>query len=426
MRGCARTSLRLLSLCAALALFAGCASGGSTEVTAPRATPTATLPYITPTTAPVTGFPAFTDWRVVYIGQDGYMHAVSLDGKTDVAGPHTPPSTNGSGIWAAGVAPDGRRLAFSNTAEVFYLDTATSPNAQFQLVRLAAEVGWAGLFWSPYGAHLAVGGPGGVSIITLATGAITAIPIASQTPVPSGGPVSDVDMVYGWLDSAHLAVEYVPGEFPYGSQWGPVQIEANLASLDIATGALRPIATVRPSPVSQMQGGRYSLTPDGAEALFTGAQYRAAPYAPLADRVDIATGRVTPLPAISAILPTVGGVFRPLWIPHTHLALGWFVSATTSGLSYDIIDVDRDTVTPVSLSGFPVAWSPDGRTLVVASAIPTDEPDFGDSKGGSLPANYGPVTLTAINFNASWVATHSVTLTTKAMLIPTLGLIHTA
>ncbi|HEU5198907.1 MAG TPA: hypothetical protein VFU32_04680, partial [Ktedonobacterales bacterium] len=71
----------LLALAALLAvLLAGC----NLTTSAPAAT-TATAPAATST--PTGIFPAFSDWRLAYLGQDSRVHAVTQDGKTDLAGP---------------------------------------------------------------------------------------------------------------------------------------------------------------------------------------------------------------------------------------------------------------------------------------------------------------------------------------------------
>src|SRR5271166_5487254 len=68
--------------------------------------------------------PHFSDWRVAYLGLDGVVHAVTLDGTTDVKGPSLPDTTiNSSGtdgttqygveLDSADIAPDGKTLAYA-------------------------------------------------------------------------------------------------------------------------------------------------------------------------------------------------------------------------------------------------------------------------------------------------------------------------
>ena len=50
----------------------------------PTSTPTHSVAV---TSTPIGGLPSFSDWRVVYADGNGRIHAISTDGKNDVAGP---------------------------------------------------------------------------------------------------------------------------------------------------------------------------------------------------------------------------------------------------------------------------------------------------------------------------------------------------
>ncbi len=84
--------------------------------------------------------------------------------------------------------------------------------------------------------------------------------------------------------------------------------------------------------------------------------------------------------------------------------------------------MDTDSVTPVRFSGFPIAWSPDGKALILSSDTQTS----GGQGGPPDPTDSGPFTLTAVTFTSTWQVASSVTLTTHASLLPLLGFVRTA
>jgi hypothetical protein len=65
-------------------LALGCGTGAAGE---PRGQVT---PTPTPTVDSASLMPAFHDWRAAYLGQDGHVHIVTLDGQTDLKGPVFP------------------------------------------------------------------------------------------------------------------------------------------------------------------------------------------------------------------------------------------------------------------------------------------------------------------------------------------------
>ena len=64
-------------------------------------------------------FPAFTDWRVAYLGKDSLLHIVTMDGKTDLAGPFLPDlAAQGLNLATPAVSRDGRGLAYETSRGV--------------------------------------------------------------------------------------------------------------------------------------------------------------------------------------------------------------------------------------------------------------------------------------------------------------------
>lgn len=397
-----RKRCQTFSLMVALVLLAGCASN-TTSIKFSTATPQ--------------GFPSFSDWRVAYIGQDSHLEVISLNGKTTLEGIQLSIyGPQASGIWTAGTSPDGTHLAYSaGGAGMNYIDVHAD-----DLTNLSHAAVYNNEFlWAPDGHSIELEGANkATAIVALSTG-VVAQPSAKD--LDAHGNVA-TGATYGWLDNTHLAVEYLPGETPNvpATQMGTPQTAANLDSLDVSTGVLRHIATIQSNTMAQ---GQFSLTPDGAEALFYNTDWRDFPFTPEVERVDTATGQVTSLPHLTSIL-TTDGFTQVLWIPHTHLALVATGYPQNKDLRYQMMDIDHDTASPVALSAFPVAWSPDGKTLILATSDPTSNSNgIGFADVGVIGS--GPYTLTAVTFDSNWHIATTVMLTHEAMQIPTLGFVRT-
>jgi hypothetical protein len=193
-----------------------------------------------------------------------------------------------------------------------------------------------------------------------------------------------------------------------------------LESLDITTNQLRPIATLQAMDLT----ARFTVLPGGQWTLFTNAQYQNQSYTPQVALINNITGTVTPLHHLTSLLPP-RGFNSILWRPNSTQAIIDAGFPQTGDDRYLLIDALRDTATPVSLPGFPEAWSPDGSTLVVASGSPaSNAAGIGWKNVGEVGA--GPFTLTAVRIGANGSTSAPVTLTTHAMNIPTLGFVHTA
>jgi hypothetical protein len=215
----------------------------------------------------------------------------------------------------------------------------------------------------------------------------------------------------GWIDANHVALEVGPGITASTERF---------QSLDVTTGELRPIATI---PTTSW--GWFSVAPGGALSLFSNSQFRDDPFMPVVALTDNATGAVTPLPRLTRLLPALGGFHQVLWRPGSNQALVAMGFPENGDLHYALIDVRQDTATPLTLPGFPEAWSPDGGALIVATGSRLDminERGFNDV--GSI--GISPLTLTALALDDQGRVLSSATLTTQATTIPVLGFVRTA
>ncbi|HEX8983242.1 MAG TPA: hypothetical protein VF792_10760, partial [Ktedonobacterales bacterium] len=76
----------------------------------------------------------------------------------------------------------------------------------------------------------------------------------------------------------------------------------------------------------------------------------------------------------------------------------------------------------IALPAFPVAWAPDGRTLILASGPKSGDGETNPGYNNVGWVGAGAFTLTAVTFDSTWRITSSVILTHNAAQIPTLGL----
>lgn len=345
--------------------------------------------------------PSFTDWRVAYIGADSRIHAVSLNGRSDAAGSAVPiQGMNGEGVWTAGSSPDGRHLAFFSPSALTVINVSSGVRQT-----TALPIGDTALSWAPDQRCVALDNSPSVLCVTTTTGAQVTIPLQSSQHPWTGGP-------YGWLDATHLVVD---------DRSATTTAPSTLESLDTTSNSMRRIATL-PFPPDESS---YAVAPGGAYTLASDAQYQNMPFTPVVDLVNNATGAVTALPRLASLLPALDGFTQVLWRPDAMQAVAVTGFPQNGDLRYWLIDVAQDTAAPLKLAGFPVAWSPDGSTLIVASGgAVSDVNGIGFKNIGVVGG--GPFQLSAVTVDARGALSVAVPLTSHAMHIPMLGFVRTA
>ncbi|HEU0028146.1 MAG TPA: hypothetical protein VFQ25_13615 [Ktedonobacterales bacterium] len=408
-QGRARRTGLWLGLCLTLALaslLSGCAGLFGDQPT-PTWTPIRAigpggLPTNTPPTGKASPLPTFTDWRLAYAGPDGRLHAVSLDGRTDSAGAALAfAGFSGLGVWAAGSSSDGRSLAYLSGGRLSILDAATGAQRS-----TLPHTGDSRLWWSPDQRYLALSGTAAVVRVAVADGASVSLPPGTAAPPRSG-----VGGPYGWIDATHVAVVSLSANTP---------TVTSLQSLDMTTGKLSLITGIRSDG-----GAAFAVEPGGASTLFWTSQFRANPFNPRVAVINNANGDLIPLPHLTDALSPYGYITL-LWRPNSTQALVGALYPQRAGMTYSLIDVAKDTATPINPPGSPEAWTPDGAALIVATTgqQPITEASAGFNDIGAVGS--GPYTLGAALVDAKGHVGAPVTLTTHAMTIPMLGFVHTA
>lgn len=424
--------LLLLLLVASLLLLVACAGSSASRL---QATPTLPskwhgvnpgegIPTATSFVNPAPRLlPAFTDPRVAYIGPDSLLHVVSLDGKMDLSGTPIPlEGTLGDGLWAVGASPDDRHLAYFDANQVTTVDAASGARKNARLPNVAQSTA----SWSPDQRYVALYGPGAIECVNVTSSSSFETPGDPLTLIATSKWL--IANLAGWLDATHVAVTTVanasgtPGThgIPPTVIPGSPETYVTLASLNITTNQLRTIATVQKGG----SVGTFTVLPGGQWSLFSNVEDSNQSYTPQVALINNATGAVTPLRHLTSLL-TPRGFNSILWRPYSTQAIVDTGFPAAGDNHYLLIDALRDTATPISLPGFPEAWSPDGSTLVVASGPQASNPDgIGWNNVGEVGA--GPFTLIAVRISAGGLASTPITLTTHAMNIPTLGFVHTA
>lgn len=380
-------------------LLAGCVSAVPAKTAHSTVTPIADTPTVTAAAL----LPAFSDWRAAYMGQDGVLHVVTLDGKTDVRGPRLffaspgQPTFGGGGIVNAGFSPDGHFLAYGsislNIIDIITGKPISIPESIHSVPRSMA--------WSSDGQYAAFSESNGeFNLAKASDGSITTIP---GTPLPSS--LSEGNDLDGWLDATHLIIDgFVPTTDPQS------KATFQIFSLNITTGEHRIITQIQ-LPLKEIQG--FVVSPDGTKALFYTLPFQNNPFQPYAALIDTASGKLTPLPRIAQLeaTSTITNLAWKAGTPIVAISTGFIVNGD---LKNWLIDLSQDRATQLPAVGYPIAWSPDERTIIWSSAEQVDA-----SIGG------GPFTLTAETFGAGGNMSQTV-LTTQAMNFNFIGFLRTA
>jgi hypothetical protein len=334
------------------------------------------------------------DEQAAYLAGDGHLHEVSLDGAHDITGLQLPMTdfirqTNAGWVDAA-ASPSGAAIAYVTATDLTKGGDGIAITSVASSKFVHASVPATDIFWSPDGSQLAAdayatAAMGPVYLINPTTGAVKTI------HATEGGQSAYVYRIVGWLDSSHLAV--VSGQSagiadraapPSGQSANTGTLNElsggpalELAVLDVGTGALRHLVDVTTPP-------DIFVSPDG-KTIFVAP----STWVPTGYLVDPTTGQIRMLPKISETFSSrfvnidnagfaKGGNWAATaaWQPGSHtiaLSLGAWGPAS-EGLPSPghqpagiwLLDLDHDTATQVSRNTYPLAWTSNGRSLLMS------------------------------------------------------------
>lgn len=353
-------------------------------------------------------------WQAAYLGADGHVHLVSANGK-NVTGPALPQPeliSQSLPLANASISPDGHLLAYTagsdvnNGGNVTILNLATSKLTTTSAQALA-------IYWSPDGTKLAAQGTldsGSFSLVNAKTGAVTHINVTLD------GQPAGIGRLLGWTNASHIAAVAsispavsgsLPATTPIPTTPTPTKNSTRLSAslsggpanfvgvVDLKTGAAHNYDDLATPP-------DVFLSPDGQEALVAANYWNSS-----ATLVNLASEQVTSLPKITNAFAgklvnmdnlnlAQGGNYSAhfAWKPGTHILA---VSLTAAGLGPEgstgpatqpagawLLNLDRDTATQITHNSYPLAWTPDGSTLLLSSVPQSDT-------NGSYPHGGGGV-----------------------------------
>lgn len=381
----------LIALSVMMLLVAGCS-----QQSFARVLPTPTATSVPPTKTPPTNLPQFADWRAAYMASDGLLHAVTLDGKTDSAGPGLPGLLfTGLSIDSGGIAPDGHTFAyFANAVDVIDVTGKTAAR-HFDRPGPINDA-----MWSHDGSKIVLA-EFGVGFWTMNT-------VSGSPVMVPGGSFANESEIFGWIDATHLALggsdPNSAVKLPNGNIFTTTFL---LYSLDITSGKLRLIASIAHLGICFPN---IDLAPDGKTALFYNTPYHENLFTPKAFAIDMESGAMKVLPNIEHILGY--GFSSNAWQPGTQqiaVTVGFLVNGA---VQIWMLDVQHDTVTKIAGNMYVEQWSPDGKTLI-------------GSTGQDRAIGEGPSEISAMTFDATGQPT-VVSLTKDAMTFPFIGFVRTA
>ena len=367
------------------------------------------MPYRTPMPSSTTtkgkvigtlaGLPKFSDYRAAYIDFAGQLRIVSSDGVSSPSITQPGPTLPNAGLllqtpaapyYDVAISQDGHYLAYVE-GDTSVRDAATLPDGYGGPVAIAnlttgvvlsAAVVANDLSWSPDNRFVAapdVANPADINIIDATTG------VSRQLAVSYRGIQAPVPLVAGWIDTTHIAVFYQHSDSvptPTASQ-STVSVQQSLGSMDTRTGVISYLADL-PDPSDVF------LSQDGQQALLA-PNYSTT----MASVVDTRTGATRALPEISrafagkfAFLGAGGNwSLHSAWQPGTGHVLALSLAINSGSFKQQpgiwLLDLDRDSATPVEDNAYPLAWFP-----APSQALVTSEPPARDSSTGAYP-EYG-------------------------------------
>ncbi len=380
---------KILPVLLALLLLPAC-NGTANTIAQKNNTPTSTSSN-TSTTTPQPVFPAFSDWRAAYMAKDQSVHAVTLDGKSDIAGPILTQYTDQVNSVNDEISPDGHTFAYTSLTSFNIINLQTGIPANFtNLNPPFGDVSTA--FWSQNGQYLAVGdNEQGIGIITMANNTDITLPLHLTS--------DQQILLIGWIDASHVAIYTYVGTENNGRY--------DFESVSVPDGHQTLIASL---PHNVWNGNLFdpTISPDGRQILVSNSPYRYYPFTPQVAVINTQTEQVRYFPNI---VRQTGGNFTTIaWRPGYPNSV-----AVSSGANFYAweLNLATDSATNLAKGWYPTAWSPDSKTLILIAEI------FGDS---ITP----PFSIEAMTFDSQMHVASQIILTNAAYGFPFVGFIKTS
>ena len=383
---------KILPVLLALLLLPAC-NGTTNTIAQKNNTPTSTS-AVTPTTTPQPVFPAFSDWRAAYMAKDQSVHAVTLDGKSDIAGPIL--TQYSDQVYSANdeISPDGHTFVYTGLGSfnIINLQTGipanfTDQNPPFHEVNTA--------FWSQNGQYLAVGdNEQGIGIITMANNTDITLPLHLTS--------DQRIFLIGWIDASHVAMF---------THIGDTNGQYDFESISVPDGRQTVIAVF---PQHIWSGNLFypTISPDGRQILVSNNPYRNYPFTPQVAVINTQTEQVRYFPNI---VRQTGGNFTTIaWRPGypNSVAVSNGFNVNNNAGAWEL-NLATDSAVYLVKGWYPTAWSPDSKILILSTE------SFGE---GQSP----PFSIEAMTFDSQMHVASQIILTNAAYGFPFVGFIKTS
>ncbi len=384
---------KMTVLLMAMCVLSAC-NGTTNNIAQQTVIPTNTS-ILSPTAAPQPVFPAFSDWRAAYMASNQSVHAVTLDGKSDISGPILKQYTNQVYPVNDEISPDGHTFAYTSLGNFNIINLQTGIDANFTDQNPPfGDVYTA--FWSQNGQYMAVGDNGpdvGIINMTNYTDFTLPLHLASDQQI----------VLIGWIDASHVAAFIYVGSETNG--------QYDFESISVPDGRQKVIASLSHTI---WNGNLFypTISPDGRQILVSNEPFRNYPFTPHVAVINTETGQVRNFPNI--VRQTGGDFTTVAWrpgYPNSVAISNEFNSSNNSGAW--MLNLATDSAAFLVKDWSPTAWSPDSKTLILSEAI-LDE--------WISP----PFSIEAMTFDSHMRITSQIILSKSAYGFPFIGFIKTS
>ncbi len=388
-----RTFVKKMTILLLTLLVLSACNGTTNNIAQQTVIPTNTS-ILSPTAAPQPVFPAFSDWRAAYMASNQSVHAVTLDGKSDISGPILKQYTNQVYPVNDEISPDGHTFAYTSLGNFNIINLQTGIAANFTDQNPPFGVVYTA-FWSQNGQYMAVGDNGpDVGIITMTNYTDFTLPLHLTS--------DQRIFLIGWIDASHVAIF---------THIGDTNGQYDFESISVPDGRQKVIAVFQQNI---WNGNLFypTISPDGSQILVSNSPFRNYPFTPHVAVINTETGQVRNFPSI---VRQTGGNFTTIaWRPGYSNSV-----AVSNGFNINnnagawMLNLATDSAAFLAKDWYPTAWSPDSKTLILSTE------SFGE---GQSP----PFSIEAMTFDSQMRIASQIILSKSAYGFPFVGFIKTS